>query len=130
MAETMRALFVLCMVWLGMHLHSVKKEGVFSHRTVVIDAGKLYGPWCWKLIVPVEKGHLINTSKICALQNTATWLSLYLLNLAGRRGWANISGSSGPSQSTAAFRKYKLLCDTSQKHSVVLIMPFVSGLQI
>lgn len=25
----MRALFVLCMVWLGMHLHSVKKEFCF-----------------------------------------------------------------------------------------------------
>lgn len=47
-----------------------EKRVLFSHGTVVIDAGELYGPWCWKLPLLVEKGHLINTSKICALQNT------------------------------------------------------------
>lgn len=105
---------------------------LFSHGTVVIDAAELYGPCCWKLIVLLEKGHLISTSKIHALQNTA-----YLFvpvsfdkKLAGRRGVVNISGSPGPLQSPTAFGGYELLWNTSQSHSLVLIMPFVSGLQI
>lgn len=108
-----------------------EKRVLFSHGTVVIDAGELYGPWCWKSTVFVEKGHLINTVKTCALQNTG-YLSVpvHFGCLAGRSGGANIPGSPGPSWSTTAFREYKLLCNPSQKHTVVLIVSFVSGLQI
>lgn len=81
-----------------------EKRGLFSHGTAVIDAGELYGPYCWKLTLLVEKGHLINTSKIRALQNIGH-LSVHVSFecLAGRSGGASISCRLHPSQSTATF---------------------------